>query len=86
MKVKLPYGRQWIDLDVEEDKVEVIESREIEVTTNIREKLLKRLNSPIEHVPLKRAIKKSDSILIIVPDKTRAFPSKTPSTYIRRNR
>lgn len=76
MQIKLPYGEKWIKLNIKE-KVEVIESKKVKPIKKPTEKLVEKLQNPIDHEKFHKAIRKAKSILIIIPDKTRAFPTKT---------
>ncbi|MCS7364683.1 MAG: nickel-dependent lactate racemase [archaeon GB-1867-035] len=74
MQVKLPYGKGWILLNIKE--AETVQSKETRSIKNPRRKLLESLNSPIESESLRKVVRKASKILIVTPDKTRAFPSK----------
>ncbi len=74
--IKLPYGKSFLKLDEEAIKAEVISSKKVEKIHQVEEKLIENLEKSIESPPLRKLISKSKKTLIIVPDKTRAFPFK----------
>ena len=76
MKIKLPYGRSHITLELEKLNSKIITSKKVDIIENLRAALINKLQNPAESPPLNKIAEKADEILVVIPDKTRAFPSK----------
>lgn len=74
MLINLPYGRKSIKLEVE--GVEVLSSKEATAVRSIDQELIKKLENPISAPNLRKLSEKAGKILLIIPDNTRAFPSR----------
>ena len=74
MLIRFPYGERWLELELE--KVEVLESKEMPVVPSIEKELSNALEKPISAPVFEKLLKDSRRILLIVPDNTRAFPAK----------
>ncbi len=72
--IKLPYGEGSLELEIE--KCEVLESREIPAIGLAEEALEKALANPISSPSLEDLLRKARHVLLVVPDNTRAFPSR----------
>ncbi|QLC51185.1 nickel-dependent lactate racemase [Methanolobus zinderi] len=73
MKVKIPYGKDYVDLNVDIDH-EVIQPNEVEVETE-SEIISRALENPVEMDSLKDFVAGSDKLLILVNDATRPTPT-----------
>ena len=74
MLLEFPYGERRLELELEE--VEVLEAREMPVVERVEEKLMESLERPISSLSLRKLVKDSRNVLLIVPDNTRAFPAR----------
>ena len=74
MLVTLPYGRKQIHLEIE--NAEILEARKMPVIDTIEQELVKGLEKPVESPSLRKLSEKARRILLIIPDNTRAFPSR----------
>ena len=74
MFIRFPYGEKWLELELE--KVEVLESKEMPVVPSIEKGLSNALEKPISAPVFEKLLRDSRRILLIVPDNTRAFPAK----------
>ncbi|RLG06329.1 MAG: nickel-dependent lactate racemase [Thaumarchaeota archaeon] len=74
MLIRFPYGEKWLELELE--KVEVLESKEMPVVPSIEKELFNALEKPISAPVFEKLLRDSKRILLIVPDNTRAFPAK----------
>lgn len=72
--IRLPYGKGFLELDIK--NCEVLESREAPAIDSIEGELKKALNNPISSPSLDRLLEHNRRVLLIVPDNTRAFPSR----------
>ena len=80
MLVKFPYGKEYVVLDLPNEKTLVVESRIPEGVDEekVLELASKALDNPIASSPLERIIRDSGikSVAVLVTDKTRATPNK----------
>ena len=76
LKVKLPYGREKIVYECDFPNVEVLKSKKVEGIKNLEEELREKLKNPISLKPFYELCKNKREILLLIPDKTRAFPSR----------
>lgn len=74
MLIELPYGRRQISFEV--DEVEVVETRKMPIIKLVDQELNGKLETPISSPSLRKLSENSRKILLIVPDNTRAFPSR----------
>ncbi|RLF98424.1 MAG: nickel-dependent lactate racemase, partial [Candidatus Wolframiiraptor sp.] len=74
MLVTLPYGRKQIHLEVE--NAEILEAEEMPTIDTIEQELVRGLEKPVESPSLRKLSEKARRILLIIPDNTRAFPSR----------
>jgi len=72
--VELPYGESRLLLQIED--ADILRSRRIEPLRDLEAEVMRSLDHPIEAPPLKRLVERSGRVLLIVPDHTRAFPSR----------
>lgn len=73
IKVKIPYGKEYVDLDIEISH-EVIKPNEVK-TEPESEVISHALENPVGMESLKEFVLKSDKILILVNDATRPTPT-----------
>jgi nickel-dependent lactate racemase len=79
MLIKFPYGKDYVTLDLPEEKTFVVESKLPEGVEDEKafEPVLKALNNPINSEPLEHLVHTGvRSVTILVTDKTRATPNK----------
>jgi len=77
MKVTLAYGKQGLDVEFSDSLVvTVIEPKYVRGISDPEEALTNALKSPVSCTPLSDAVKKADTIGIVVNDITRATPYK----------
>jgi len=74
MRVELPYGETRLLVELERAKI--LESQETPVIKDVERELLKKLENPILSPRFDKMLRDSKRILLIIPDNTRAFPSK----------
>ncbi|NIS59722.1 MAG: nickel-dependent lactate racemase [Proteobacteria bacterium] len=75
MKVRLPYGKEWVEVDLpEEGKVTVIEPQYVAGLPDQAEGVRDALSQPIGSPPLRELVKSSDSVGILFSDITRPTP------------
>ncbi|MEM3897445.1 MAG: nickel-dependent lactate racemase [Nitrososphaerota archaeon] len=74
MRVELPYGEDVLEIEI--DGCEVLRSRSMPAIRCIDEMLESALMNPISSPSLERLLGRARSILLIVPDNTRAFPAR----------
>jgi len=74
MEVQIPYGEAKLTLQIED--AEILASRKVESLQDLRLEVMRSLDYPIEAPPLRKLVERSEKVLLIVPDHTRAFPSK----------
>jgi len=75
MILSLPYGKGSLSVDLPDD-AEVLRSVETPRVKRLDAQLLSALDSPEAHPPLSEALKRFDNALIVIPDNTRAFPTR----------
>lgn len=73
MRVSLPYGEKTIEAEI---CCEVLVSRRMPAIENLDQDILDSLKNPVNSPPLTELVKKANKILIIIPDITRACPTK----------
>ncbi len=74
--IKLPYGKEFLEIDEKILNATVLMSKEVNRIENIKLELINKIENPIKSKPLSKIISKAKKMLLLVPDKTRAFPSK----------
>lgn len=75
MKVKLPYGDNFVEFEVPEKNVlAVISPNNIESTLNIDQEIARALDNPISIGRIEDITKAADSVVILVDDNTRFTP------------
>lgn len=74
MLITLPYGKQRITLEIED--AEVFEAKEMSVIDSLEQKLVENLEKPISGPSLRKLLERVRKILLLIPDNTRAFPSR----------
>jgi len=74
MEVSIPYGKGNLTVQLEE--AIILTSKKVESLKNLEAEVLRSLDNPIESPPLRKLLERSKKPLLIVPDHTRAFPSK----------
>ena len=76
MLLKFPYGKSFIQTDIPDERLEVAVSHPSKPLANLREAVKQSVRKPIKCKPLRHLLNKGDKVCIIVPDETRACPTK----------
>jgi len=77
MKIKLSYGNEGLEIDVnEKNLLEIIESNGAKPISDAKSALINSFFNPIGSIPLKDKIKGKKKICIVISDSTRAVPTK----------
>jgi len=76
MLLKFPCGKSFIQIDIPDERLEVAVSHPSKPLANLREVVKQGLRKPMQCKPLRRLLNKGDKVCIIVPDETRACPTK----------
>lgn len=74
MRIKLPYGEDMLELEIED--CEILKSKSMPAIMCVEEALESALMNPISSPSLERFLREARRILLIAPDNTRAFPSR----------
>jgi nickel-dependent lactate racemase len=75
VKVTLQYGTGGLDVDLPDDRVDVIEPRHTIGLADERGQFAHALRHPISSAPLASLIGPRDRVAVVIPDLTRPFPS-----------
>ncbi|MEM2210142.1 MAG: nickel-dependent lactate racemase [Nitrososphaerota archaeon] len=75
MLLKLPFGKDFLKIEISEEKLEIVHSKYLEPLKDLKNAIKKSIRKPINSKPLS-SLSKNKKICIIVPDKTRACPTK----------
>ncbi len=75
MLLKFPFGKDFLQIEISEERLEVVYSKYLEPLVNLSNAIKKSLIEPINSKPL-FSLNKNKKICIILPDKTRACPTK----------
>lgn len=70
----MPYGENMLELEIE--RCEVLRSKRMPAVRSIEEELERALRNPISSTSLEKFLRKASHISLVVPDNTRAFPSR----------
>lgn len=76
MLISFPYGEKNVEVELPDEQTRILSSREIPILKNVKEEIVKSLEKPIAAPPLSSIIEKKNKILIIIPDITRACPTR----------
>ena len=76
MLLKFPYGKGFLQTEIPEERLEVAVSRPLKPPRELREAVKQGLRKPIQSKPLGRLLGRGKKVCIIVPDETRACPTK----------
>ncbi|RLE70968.1 MAG: nickel-dependent lactate racemase [Thermoprotei archaeon] len=76
VRISIPYGLGRLEVELPDERVEVLRSRHMPVVKDLEHEVLTRLENPISSPPLSRMVSEVSKMLIIVPDNTRACPTK----------
>ncbi len=76
MLLKFPYGKGFLRTEIPEERLEVAVSRPLKPLRELREAVKRGLREPIRSKPLRRLLGKGKKVCVIVPDETRACPTK----------
>lgn len=76
MLLKFPYGKDFLQTEIPEERLEVAVSRPLKPLRELREAVKQGLRKPIQSKPLRRLLGRGKKVCIIVPDETRACPTK----------
>ena len=77
MRVDLAYGKTGLPVDLPDDRTTVIEPTFLPTLADPRGALVAALRNPIDRPPLRRLVKKDQTVAIAVCDITRPMPSAT---------
>ena len=77
MRVDLAYGKTGLTVDLPDDRTTVIEPTFLPTLADPRGALIAALRNPIDRPPLRRLVKKDQTVAIAVCDITRPMPSST---------
>ena len=73
--LKFPYGKDFLQIGISEEKLEILHSKYLEPLKDLNNAIKESIRNPINSKPLS-SLSKNKKICIIVPDKTRACPTK----------
>ena len=76
MLLKFPYGKGFLQTEIPEERLEVAVSRPLEPLRELREAVKQGLRKPIQSKPLRHLLGRGKKVCVIVPDETRACPTK----------
>ena len=76
MLLKFPYGKGFFQTEIPEERLEVAVSRPLKPLRELREAVKQSLREPLRSKPLRRLLSKDKKVCVIVPDETRACPTK----------
>ena len=77
MRVELAYGKTGLTVDLPDDRTTVIEPTYLPSLADPRGALIAALRNPIDTPPLRRLVKRDQSVAVSVCDITRPMPSAT---------
>ena len=77
MRVELAYGKTGLAVDLPDDRTTVIEPTYLPSLADPRGALIAALRNPIDTPPLRRLVKRDQSVAVSVCDITRPMPSAT---------
>ena len=77
MRVDLAYGKSGLTVDLPDDRTTVIEPTYLPTLADPRGALIAALRNPIDRPPLRRLVKRDQTVAISVCDITRPAPSAT---------
>lgn len=77
MRVDLAYGKKGLTVDLPDDRTTVIEPTFLPTLADPRGALIAALRNPIDRPPLRRLVKKDQTVAVAVCDITRPMPSST---------
>jgi len=76
MLLKFPYGKTFIQIDIPDKRLEVAVSHSSKPLADLKEAVKQGIRKPVQCKPLRRLLSRGDKVCIIVPDGTRACPTK----------
>lgn len=76
MKVHLQYGRKGLDVELPFSQINVLRPKYIPGLADEQAEFIKSCREPIGSPPLKKLIRTEDRVAVVIPDGTRAMPSK----------
>ncbi len=76
MLFKFPYGKSFLQIEAPEEQIELAVSRAVKPLREPREAVKQNLRKPIGSKTLDRLLGKDKRVCLIVPDETRACPTK----------
>jgi nickel-dependent lactate racemase len=74
MRVKLPYGERGLEIKLE--RCRILRSMEMPALASVESELERALRKPISSISLGDLLKGASRVLLVVPDNTRALPSR----------
>jgi lactate racemase len=75
MKVHLAYGKTGMEIDVPDDRTDVVEPRYVSALPDAKAALRQALSQPIGSPPLRDLVSATDTVAIVVSDLTRPMPT-----------
>jgi nickel-dependent lactate racemase len=76
MLLKFPYGKGFLQTEIPDERLEVAVSRPSKPLRELREAVKQGLRKPIQSKPLRHLLGRGKKVCVIVPDETRACPTK----------
>ncbi len=76
MLLKFPYGKDFVKTEIPKENLELVVSRPSTPVPDLKEAVKKALREPIRSEPLNHLLNGKKNLCIIVPDVTRACPTK----------
>lgn len=76
MIVRLPYGKNYLEASLPEERTTLLLSKSIHPVENLELEVEKALKKPINSPPLPELVKSAKIVTILIPDKTRNCPTK----------
>jgi len=77
VKIKIPYGDSYQELEINQNNLaEILKAKEIKPVKDERLAIEKSLDFPIKSKKLEKIVKTNDKVVIVINDKTRPAPSR----------
>ena len=75
MRVRLPYGRGHLELDLPDGRVDLLEPRDVPALPDEAAAFRESVRAPIALRPLREIVGPGETVAVVIPDITRPFPS-----------
>ena len=76
MNIKLEYGKKGLKVNLPDNNVKVLRSKESPVISSPEEKIKEVLESPLNSLPLSKLVENKKTACIVISDVTRPVPNK----------